>query len=58
MHSKKNLTQIGASAFRDFAHMSVRVQKALFGRWNFFGCLVDGGTGSVEIRVFGWSEAS
>jgi hypothetical protein len=33
--------------------MSVRVQKVLFARWNFFAGLVDGGTGSLEIRVFG-----
>ena len=55
---KKVLLQIGASAFRVFAHMSVRVQEALFGRWNFFGCLVDSGTGTVEIRFFDWSEVS
>ena len=58
MHSKfkKNLSLIGASTFRDLAHMSVRAQKALFGRRDFFGCLVDGGTGRIEIRFFAWSE--
>jgi hypothetical protein len=59
MHSKleKNLPQIVASTFRDFAHMPVRAQKALFGRWDFFGCLVNDGTGRIEIRFFAWSEA-